>query len=82
MFDDYVSHDLQFGTVNIDSRWAPNFGTFVFDSKKFPTVREMSDGFRAKNIHIVLWLTSFINTDSANYNYAQERGYLFNTTIK
>jgi alpha-glucosidase (family GH31 glycosyl hydrolase) len=81
MFDDYVSHEIPFGIVNIDSRWATNFNTFVFDPTKFPTVREMLDGFRAKNIHIVAWMTSFVNIDSPNYNYAQEHGYLFNKTI-
>ncbi|CAF0923562.1 unnamed protein product [Adineta steineri] len=82
MFDDYVSHNIKFGIVNIDSRWATNFNTFVFNSTNFPSVRNMLDGFRAKNIHIVLWMTSFINTDSPTYDYAQNHGYLFNKTIK
>jgi alpha-glucosidase (family GH31 glycosyl hydrolase) len=82
MFDEYVNHDIKFGIVNIDSRWATNFNTFVFNSTNFPTVRDMLDGFRAKNIHIVLWMTSFINIDSPTYNYAQDHGYVFNKTIK
>ncbi|CAF1101828.1 unnamed protein product [Adineta ricciae] len=82
MFDDYVSHNIQFGTVNIDSRWATNFNTFVFNSTKFPTIRDMLDGFRAKNKHIVLWMTSMINTDAETFKYAQDHGYLFNKTIK
>ena len=82
MFDDYVSHNIQFGTVNIDSRWATNFNTFVFNSTNFPTIRDMLDGFRAKNKHIVLWMTSMINTDAETFKYAQDHGYLFNKTIK
>jgi alpha-glucosidase (family GH31 glycosyl hydrolase) len=45
MFDGYVSHEIPFGTVNIDSTWATNFNTFAFNSTKFPTVRNMLDGF-------------------------------------
>jgi hypothetical protein len=81
MFNDYVSHEIPFGTVNIDSRWATNFNTFIFNSTQFPSIRDMLDGFRAKNIHIILWMTSFVNIDSPNYNYAQEHGFLFNKTL-
>jgi len=82
MFDDYVKHNIPFGIVNIDEGWDTKLSTFVFDSTKFPTARKMLDGFRAQNKRIVLWLTSFINTDSPNYQYAQDHGYLFNKTIK
>ena len=81
MFDAYNSHNIQFGIVNIDSRWATNFNTFVFNSTTFPAVRKMLDNFRAKNKHIVLWMTSFVNIDSPTYQYAQDHGYLFNKTL-
>ncbi|CAF1379084.1 unnamed protein product [Rotaria magnacalcarata] len=82
MFNDYINNNIQFGIVNIDAGWTTDISTFVFDPKKFPTVRNMLDGFREKNVRIVLWMTSMINTDSPNYQYAQEHGYLFNKTIK
>jgi hypothetical protein len=82
MFNDYMYYDIQFGIVNIDSRWATGFNTFIFNSTTFPAIREMLDGFRAKDKHIVLWMTSFVNTDSPTYDYAQTHGYLFNKTIK
>lgn len=82
MFNDYVNHNIPFGAVNIDSTWATGFNTFVFNSKKFPNVRNMLDEFRSKNIHIIVWMTSMVNTDSPNYQYAQDHGYLFNKTIK
>ena len=81
MFDDYVAHNIPFGIVNIDSRWATNFNTFVFNSTYFPSVRNMLDGFRAKDVHIVLWMTSMVNVDSPNYEFAQTHGFLFNKTI-
>lgn len=82
MYDDYVSHNITFGIVNIDSKWATGFNTFVFNPTAFPNIRGMLDGFRAQNKHIVLWMTSMVNLDSPNYQYAQDHGYLFNKTIK
>jgi len=81
MFDGYTSHQIRFDAVNIDSKWATNFNTFVFNSTEFPSIRNMLDGFRAKNVHIILWMTSFVNIDSPNYQFAQGNGYLFNTTL-
>jgi hypothetical protein len=81
MFNDYTNHNIKFGIVNIDSRWETGFNTFVFNPTTFPTIREMLDDFRAKDKHIVLWMTSFVNTDSPNFNYAQDHGYLFNKTL-
>ncbi|UJR17695.1 hypothetical protein I4U23_004593 [Adineta vaga] len=82
MLDTYNHYQILFGAVNIDSHWATNFNTFIFDSKKFPSIRQMLDEFRTKNIRIVLWMTSFMNIDSPNYAYAEEHGFLFNKTLK
>jgi alpha-glucosidase (family GH31 glycosyl hydrolase) len=82
MFDTYLAYDIPVGTVNIDSRWETNFNTFVFDPQKFPNVRTMLDDFRNRGVHIIVWMTSFVNTDSPNYQYAQEHGFLFNKTLK
>ena len=82
MFDDYTAYRIPFGSINIDSGWATNYNTFIFDTTKFPTFRAMLDGFRARNTRIILWMTSMINVGSPNYPYAQEHGYLFNKTIK
>jgi alpha-glucosidase (family GH31 glycosyl hydrolase) len=81
MVDNYTANNIPFGAVNIDSTWASNFNTFIFNPDKFPTVHTMLDGFRAKNLHIILWMTSFVNIDSPNYQYAQDHGYLYNTTL-
>lgn len=82
LFDNYTEYRIPFGTVNIDSRWATGFNTFIFDTKKFPAIRQMLDGFRSQNKHIVAWMTSMVNLDSPNYEYAQSHGFLFNKTIK
>jgi len=54
MFDNYTSHEIPFSTINIDSTWAIGFNTFIFNSTKFPSIRTILDGFRTKNIHIIL----------------------------
>ncbi|CAF1419683.1 unnamed protein product [Adineta ricciae] len=81
MYDTYNHYQIPFGAINIDSHWSTNFNTFIFDRKKFPSIRQMFDEFRAKNTHIILWMTSFINIDSPHYSYAQEHGFLFNKTL-
>ena len=82
MFDNYNKYQIPFGALNIDSCWASNFNTFIFNSTLFPSAREMLDGFRVKNTRIILWMTSFINIDSPNYQFAQDHGFLFNKTLK
>jgi alpha-glucosidase (family GH31 glycosyl hydrolase) len=82
MFNDYTNHNITFGSINIDMNWATHVNTFIFNPTTFPTVRNMFDNFRAQNKHIILWMNSFIDTDSPNYQYAQDHGYLFNKTIK
>jgi alpha-glucosidase (family GH31 glycosyl hydrolase) len=53
MFNDCTNHNITFGSVNIDSRWATNFNTFIFDPTTFPNIRNMLDDFQAKNKHIL-----------------------------
>ncbi|CAF1078050.1 unnamed protein product [Adineta steineri] len=81
MFDNYLEHRILVGIVNIDFRWATNVNTFIFNPTRFPSPKEMLDGFRQKGMHIVLWMNSGIDIDSPNYQYAQDHGYLFNKTI-
>jgi hypothetical protein len=35
MFDNYNRYQIRFGSLNIDSCWATNFNTFIFDPTKF-----------------------------------------------
>ncbi len=82
MFDNYLAYQIPVGILNIDEYWATTVDTFVFNSKKFPSAREMLDGIRARNVRIVLWMTSIVDINSPNYQYAQDHGFLFNKTIK
>ncbi|CAF1248222.1 unnamed protein product, partial [Didymodactylos carnosus] len=82
LFHDYKNYNIRFGIINIDSRWATGFNTFVFNSHNFSDPKQLLDEIRADNVKIVLWMTSFVDVDSPNYEYAQTHGYLFNKTIK
>ena len=45
MFDEYNHHQILFGTISIDSYWATNFNTFIFNSTIFPSIRTLLDQF-------------------------------------
>ena len=66
----------QVGAVDIDSSWSTGFNNFIFDTKKYPNAAEMINFFHSKNIRVIIWATSFINTDSSNYKEAHKNGYL------
>jgi glycosyl hydrolase family 31 len=38
---DYLSHNIPVGALNVDSRWETNFNDFVWDTEKFPNATDM-----------------------------------------
>jgi hypothetical protein len=81
---DYLAHDIPVGGVEIDSQWSTADNNFVFDTKKYPDAQGMISFFHSLNIRVVLWATSFLNTDAPTFGYAKSKGYLLNggKTIK
>lgn len=81
---DYLSHNIPVGGVDIDSQWSTFDNNFVFDTKKYPDVAGMVNFFHSQNVRVILWATSFLNTDAPTFAYAKSKGYLLNNgqTIK
>lgn len=63
-------------TIQVDDRWESEYGNLTFDTAKFPDARAMSDRIHALGYDFGLWVTLWINLDSANYTYAADHGYL------
>jgi alpha-glucosidase (family GH31 glycosyl hydrolase) len=63
-------------TVQLDDKWESNYGNMTFDPAKFPDPRGMSDQIHRLGFDMGLWVTLWINLDSANYQYAADHGYL------
>ncbi len=61
--------------VEIDDKWAPKHGDFVFDSKKFPDPKKMIARFHEQGLRLILWATPFFEAAAANYRTGLERQY-------
>ncbi len=73
------SHRLP-GTVKlIDAAWETDSNSFVFDTEKFPRVREMIDHIHEQGYKLILWISPWMAkgaVPSEVYRYCAERGYL------
>ena len=72
---DYAAHNISVGAVDIDSGWSTGFNNFVVDTGKFPNMSALVEQLHAKDIKIILWATSMVDTDSSNYNTALSKDY-------
>ncbi len=54
-------------TVQIDDKWESNYGNFTFDTTKFPDPKGLSDHIHGLGFDVGLWVTLWLNTDSASY---------------
>eukprot|EP00759_Apiculatamorpha_spiralis_P008006 PhF_6_TR15031/c0_g1_i4/m.23583/K01811/xylS, yicI; alpha-D-xyloside xylohydrolase len=81
MLDQYAAHNISVGGVNVDSGWSTGFNNFVFDTTLIPNPKGLFDKVHRNNQRLVLWVTSFVNIDSSNYNNAVANNYVFNKTI-
>lgn len=78
LVDDYQSHQIPVGAVNIDSAWPQKYQNFIWNSEKFPNPAQMIEYFHSKDVKVICWITSTINNDSTNYLEAKQNGYLLN----
>ncbi len=74
----YVQRGIPVGAVIVDSPWETKYNSFVWDTRRYPDPQAMIDGFHAQGIGVVLWITSFINTNSPDYALVKSRGYTVN----
>ncbi len=89
---DYQQHNIPVGAVDLDSMWSTgNFGdirsfahlftgvnNFKWNTDKYPNSTWMIEQFHSMGIRVILWVTSMIDKDSDNYQYAYEHLYLLN----
>ena len=73
---DYTSHGIPVGAIIIDSPWETDYNTFKPDSNLYPDMQAMINEFHAKNIHVLLWVTGFIDTSAHPlYEYGASNHY-------
>lgn len=76
LVNDYIAHDIPVGAIIIDSPWETGYNTFDWDSSLYPDPQAMIDSFHSKNVRVVIWITTAINTDVTDlWRYADSMGY-------
>ncbi len=76
LVDDYKSHNIPVGAIIIDSPWETGYNTFEFDTSLYPDAHAMVDSFHARDVKVIVWITSAINTDQTElWHYADSLGY-------
>jgi alpha-glucosidase (family GH31 glycosyl hydrolase) len=73
--DEYLAHDIPVGAVDVDSAWETGFNDFVFNREKYPNASYMIRDFHTKNIKVIVWVTSMVDTNSPNYEEGLAKQY-------
>lgn len=66
---------LKIFCLQIDSQWSTGDNNFVWNSK-YPDPVSMVKHFHSLGVRVILWATSMIDTDSANFDEAVKKDYL------
>ena len=53
------------GVLMIDDNWAPDFGDWQFDTRRFPDAAAMIEELHALGFHVMVWIVPFVSPDSA-----------------
>ena len=76
LIDDYKAHDIPVGAIIIDSPWETGYNSFDWDTTLYPDAQAMVDSFHARDVRVVVWMTTAINTDMTElWHYADSMGY-------
>lgn len=75
LVDDYLSRNIPVGAVIIDRPWQTEPNSFEPDPKRYPQLGETIKAFHARDVRVMMWITSVINETASNYAEAKEKGY-------
>ena len=74
----FLSRNIPVGAVDLDSRWSSGINNFEFDTGRYPDGKGLIKELHGKNIKVIAWVTSVVDTDSSNYDEGKEKGYYLN----
>jgi alpha-glucosidase (family GH31 glycosyl hydrolase) len=69
------AHDYPCSVMTIDDRWESGFGELTF-SADFPNPHAMVEELHGMGFDILLWVTPFVNQETARFAELSELGYL------
>lgn len=64
------------GVLIIDDSWSPDYGTWIFDSGRFPDPRAMVEELHECGFRVMLWLVPFVSPDSAAFRELEAENLL------
>lgn len=88
LVDEYLSRDIPVHATIIDSPWSTAYNNFIWDTNRYPQYDAMINGFNAKGVKVMLWLTSCVNLTSTGcpqdkceeYDYVKAQNYGVNNS--
>jgi alpha-glucosidase (family GH31 glycosyl hydrolase) len=78
LVEDYLARDIPVGAVIIDAPWETEYNTFEFDADRYPDHADLIEYLHDMDIRVFLWITSMINVDAPNYEFALENDFFLN----
>lgn len=71
----YRERGIPVDGVILDSPWETRYNTFEFDTTLYPQPQRLISDLQRNGVHVILWITSAVNTDDPAYPMALEKGY-------
>jgi len=89
LVEGYARHNIPISAVMIDSPWSTLYNNFRWDTRRYPEPQKLIDGWHARGLKVVLWMTNMVNSKDQQadacgdptediYTFAKEKGYLCN----
>ncbi|MCR2803283.1 glycoside hydrolase family 31 protein [Paenibacillus soyae] len=73
---DVLAHGMPPGVIMIDDNWHGPYGTWTFDSSRFPDPKSMVDELHSMGFQVMLWVCPFISPDSRTFRKLEGTGVL------
>jgi alpha-glucosidase (family GH31 glycosyl hydrolase) len=67
--DGYREHRIPLDAIVLDSPWATQYNTWVFNPHQFPDAEGMIGRFREGGVRTVVWVAPWVNLDSTEGQY-------------
>ncbi|CAL1542586.1 unnamed protein product [Lymnaea stagnalis] len=74
--EDVLKNNFSISQLEIDDRWTPHYGDFVFDNQTFSGAANLIKNLTQKGIVTTVWMHPFLNTDSNAFRELSAKGYL------
>ena len=68
------------GVIMIDDCWAPDYGDWQFDTRRFPDPRAMVEVLKGMGFGVMLWVVPYVSPDSAVSRHLERQRLLVRDT--